>query len=70
VDWIRLAAVGGPALILTLSQILYFLTPLGKMLFPLLPRWGMAKDGVIVGGVILGYTLISSLNKIDTTDDV
>jgi hypothetical protein len=40
------------------------------MLFPLLPRWGMAKDGVIVGGVILGYTLISSLNKIDPTDDV
>jgi hypothetical protein len=66
-EWIRLVAVGVPALILTLSQILYWFTPFGRIIYPMLPEWGLAKETVMVGGIFLGYTLLSSIRKVDRT---
>jgi hypothetical protein len=62
-DWIRLGAVGVPALVLTLSQILYWFTPFGRIIYPILPEWVYAKETVMIGGIILGHTLFSSIRK-------
>jgi hypothetical protein len=69
-DWTRLGAVGIPALALTLSQILYWFTPIGRIIAPVLPGWGLVKDIVVVGGIILGYTLLSSIRKVPHTHEV
>ncbi|WP_173918621.1 hypothetical protein [Halobacillus sp. Marseille-Q1614] len=60
-DWIKLLAIGGPALYISQMLILYFYTPFGHIL----PFGGTLVNTdtpiAAVAGVVFGYVLLDSL---------
>lgn len=69
IDWVKLLAIGVPALLLNLSLVLMVTTPMEFIdyLAPLYPLFFevMIMDNIIItfSGTIFGYMLISSLSK-------
>ncbi|HHY26118.1 MAG TPA: hypothetical protein GX523_05075 [Desulfitobacterium dehalogenans] len=62
IQWERLLIVGLPALFFTFSHFIYF-SSLGKYLSLILKPWVFESHGVIISGILLGYTIIISIDK-------
>lgn len=62
IQWERLLIVGLPALFFTFSQLIFF-SSLGKYLSFILRPWVYESYGVIICGILFGYTMIISMDK-------
>ncbi|SHN56193.1 hypothetical protein [Desulfitobacterium chlororespirans] len=62
IQWERLLIVGLPALFFTFSQFIFF-SSLGKYPSLILSPWIYEKHGVIICGILFGYTMIISMDK-------
>ncbi|WP_018211637.1 hypothetical protein [Desulfitobacterium hafniense] len=62
IQWERLLIIGLPALFFTFSQLIFF-SSLGKYLSFILRPWVYESYGVIICGILFGYTMIISMDK-------
>ncbi|ACL20902.1 hypothetical protein DesLBE_0472 [Desulfitobacterium sp. LBE] len=62
IQWERLLIVGLPALFFTFSLFIFF-SSLGKYLSLILRPWAFESYGVIICGILFGYTMIMSMDK-------
>lgn len=62
IQWERLLIVGLPALFFTFSLFIFF-SSLGKHLSLILRPWAFESYGVIICGILFGYTMIMSMDK-------
>lgn len=64
VNWVRIIIIGIPTLLIDISVMLYFFTPLGQVS---IVRWIVSDGYSLLGraliGVVFGYTILISIGK-------
>ncbi|WP_019850544.1 hypothetical protein [Desulfitobacterium sp. PCE1] len=62
IQWERLLIVGLPSLFFTFSLFIFF-SSVGNYLSLILKPWAYESYGVIICGILFGYTMIISMDK-------
>ncbi|MDR3587932.1 MAG: hypothetical protein P4L59_21865 [Desulfosporosinus sp.] len=62
-NWIRLVVIGLPSLFVTCAYLMFYAN-LGQYLYPVLSLWILNNEVITISGIIFGYTVLASFDKV------